>query len=335
MNICLRRREFVGLLGGAAAWPLAARAQQPKMPGVGILLASTPEAFAGALAAFQQGLADAGFLVSQNVVLETRSANFQSAKLPSLAEDLVNSHVAVIFAANSTNSVLAAKAATTTIPIVFFYGGDPVSDGLVASLSRPGGNLTGMTSITTELTAKRLGLLHELVPNAKTIGLLTGSFPRREHRNDILAGAQALGLQVVVVEVEDNAVEVMRPRLERAFATFAERQAEAVFVDNYAHLFFNSPPIISLAARHKIPAMYASAAPVRIGGLIGYGNNGPAAYRQAATQYVARILKGAKPADLPVQQPTRFELVINLKTAKALGIEVPTTLLAIADELIE
>jgi ABC-type uncharacterized transport system substrate-binding protein len=336
----MRRRAFITLFGGAAsAWPLAAGAQQqPAIPTVGFLHYHSHRAFSFALAAFQQGLADGGFFVGQNVGLEVRWANSELAKLPLLVEDLINSQVAVIFVANSSAPLLAAKAAPTKIPIVFHYGGDPVSDGLVASLSRPGGNLTGLTTLATELAAKRLGLLHELVPSAKTIGLLTGSTTTaspREHRNDILTAAQTLGLQVVLIEVELAVFEVVRRTLERAFTIFAERQVGAVFVDNYAQLTSRSRLIVSLAARHKIPAMYPGANQVRNGGLISYGINSRASYRQAAAQYVARILKGDKPADLPVQQPTKFELVINLKTAKALGIEVPPMLLALADEAIE
>jgi putative ABC transport system substrate-binding protein len=326
----MRRREFITVLGSsAAAWPLAAGAQQqPAMPVVGLLLDNSPERYAKSIVAFQQGLADGGFLVGQNVAVEIRSSN-QFAKLPSLAEDLVNNQVAVIFASASRAPVLAAKAATTTIPIVFYYGGDPVRDGIVVSLSRPGGNLTGLTGLQRELAAKRLGLLHELVPSAKTIGLLTGTISlqvAREHRNDILAAAEALGLKVVIFEVVGRT-------LERAFATFVERQVGAVFVDNYPQL--DSTSVASLAMRHKFPAMYFYSAPVRAGGLISYGTAVEAAYRQAAAQYVARILKGDKPTDLPVQQPTRFELVINAKTAKALGLEIPVTLLTIADEVIE
>jgi putative ABC transport system substrate-binding protein len=282
------------------------------------------------VAAFQQGLADEGFIVGKNVAIEFRSANLQFGQLPSLVSDLINRQVAVIFAGTSPEPIQAAKAATVTIPIVFFYGGDPVKDGFVASLSRPGGNLTGLTGIASELAAKRLGLLHEMVPQAATIGYLTGSADA-----DVRAAARSLGLELVEFEVLGRVLE--RDFLERAFDAFAERQVGAVLVSNLAILIAATPVIVRLEQQHKIPTMYSGTVAARAGGLMSYANKdqGSPSYRLVASQYVGRILKGTKPADLPVQQPTRFELVINLKTAKALGLTVPPTLFALATEVIE
>jgi putative ABC transport system substrate-binding protein len=322
MSICLRRREFIAGLGGAAAaWPLAVRAQQRgRMPVVGVL--SQLRFFPGT--AFQQGLADAGFVIGKNVAIEFRKAELGQ-QLPALAADLVQRRVDVIFA---FGSVRAAKSATTTIPIVFFYGGDPVKDGLVSSLARPGGNVTGVTDLTSELTPKRVGILHELVPDATTIGLLTGV--RGSSSDDVLAAAHTFGLDVIVFPTRSNV------DLERAFVTFVERRVGALIVDNNDSLLIDyGNLIISLAERYKIPAMYFRANSVRNGGLISYHAAFSEGIRKAAAQYVGPILKGAKPADLPVQQPVKFELEINLKTANALGINVPYTLLAIADEVIE
>ena len=329
MSICLRRREFIAGLGGAAAWPLAARAQQPKMPVIGFLHSGSPGPNEGSVAAFRRGLAEAGFIENKNVLIEFRWANSQFGQLPSLVSDLINRQVAVIFAASSRGPVRAAQAATATIPIVFYYGGDPVKDGFVASLSRPGGNMTGMTGLNSELSAKRLGLLHEMVPQATTIGFLRGEY-QDIYQNDVRAAARSLGLELVEFEVVGR-------DLERAFDAFAERQVGAVLVGNSPIVVAATPVIVRLEQQHKIPTMYSGTVAARAGGLMSYANKdqGSPSYRQAASQYVARILKGTKPADLPVQQPTRFELVINLKTAKTLGLTVPPTLFALATKVIE
>ena len=322
MSICLRRREFIAGLIGAAAWPLAARAQQrARMPVVGVLygLRFFPRA------TFQQGLADAGFVVGENVAIEVRKAELGE-QLPALAADLVQRRVDVIFA---LSSVSAAKSATTTIPIVFFYGGDPVKDGFVSSLARPGGNLTGVTDLTSELMGKRVGILHELVPDATTIGLLTAQ-GRGSSSDSVLAAARTLGLDVIVFPTRSNL------DLERAFVTFVERRVGALVVDNNDSLFIDyGKLIISLAERYKIPTMYFRADSVRNGGLISYHPAFSEGIRKAAAQYVGPILKGAKPADLPVQQPVKFELEINLKTVKALGLTVPPTVFALATEIVE
>ena len=331
----MRRREFVRLLGAAAAGcPVTVTAQQKAAPLVGFLHSRGAQTALSDrwVAAFQQGLADAGFVVGENVAIQFNWANLQFGQLPTLVSDLINNQAAVIFAANSRSPLRAAKAATDTIPIVFLYGGDPVKDGFVASLSRPGGNMTGLTSMESELAAKRLGLLHEMVPQANTIGFLTerggNDSAVLEHQSGILAAASSLGLELVKFEVSG-------PVLARAFATFVERQAGAVLVDNVATLTAAIPTIVRLAQQRKLPTMYPGSA-ARSGGLMSYSSrDGIMSYHQAASQYVARILKGVKPADLPVQQPTRFELVINLKTARALGLTVPLTLQVIADEVIE
>ena len=280
--------------------------------------------------AFEQGLADAGFIVHENVAIEFRWANLQYQQLPSLVSDLINRQAAVIFAADGPAAIQAAKAATATIPIVFYYGGDPVKDGFVASLSRPGGNLTGLTGIASDLAAKRLSLLHEMVPQATTIGFLIGKTADIYYQNDVRAAARSLGLELVEFEVVGG-------DLERAFDAFAERQVGAVLVSNLAILVAATPVIVRLEQQHKIPTMYSGTVAPRAGGLMSYANRdqGSPSYRQAASQYVVRILKGTKPADLPVQQPTRFELVINLRTAKAFGLTVPRTLFALATEVIE
>ena len=327
MSICLRRRDFIAGLGGAALWPRIAWAQRPaRVPVIGFLHdRGGPDLSNRLVAAFQQGLTEAGFIVGGNVAIEFRWANLQFAQLPSLVSDLINRQVAVIFASSSVFPLRAAQAATATIPIVFYYGGDPVKDGFVASLSRPGGNMTGLTDLNSELAAKRLGLLHEMVPQATTIGFLRG-----RAGGDVRAAARSLGLELVEFEFVGR-------DLERAFDVFAERQVGAVLVDNFINLIAATPVIVRLEQRHKIPTMYSGISAPREGGLMSYANKdqGSPSHRQVASQYVARILKGTKPADLPVQQATRFALVINLKTAKALGHTVPPSLFAIADEVIE
>jgi putative ABC transport system substrate-binding protein len=322
----MRRREFIAGLAGAAAWPLAARAQQPRvrLPVIGVLWFSNSPF---PMAPFRQGLADEGFIIGENVAIDFEFA-VQFAQIPAHAAEFIERHVDVIFVGESFVPVRVAKSATTTIPVVFVYGGDPVEDGFVASLSRPGGNVTGMAGQVTELLNKRLGLLHELVPGAKTIAFLTGtalSPSTRGSRDRVLVAAHSLGLNLLIFggNVRD---------VERVFMDIAEHRAEALIVENAP--FLDIRTIIALAERYKIPAMYPSRNHVRSGGLISYSTNLPS-LRLAAARYVAPILKGAKPADLPVMQPTKFELVINLKTAKALGLTIPETLLATADEVIQ
>jgi putative tryptophan/tyrosine transport system substrate-binding protein len=323
----MRRREFIAGLGSAAAWPLAAQAQrQSRMPLIGVLWINRNERFP-LWAAFAPGLADAGFILGENVTMEIRAADLQNTRLPALADDLVQRQVDVIFAANSAAPVQIARSATTTIPIVFFYGGDPVKDGLVSSLARPGGNVTGVTGMQAAVWSKRLGLLHELVPGVTTIGYLTGPrLPLPE--NFVLTGARTLGLDVVIGRAGSSR------DIEAAFAVFAERRIGALVVDS--DVVLDDPkPIILLAERYKIPAFYPVSLFVQQGGLISYSSDVAASYRQAAAQYVGPILKGAKPAELPVQQPIKFELTINMKAAKAIGLTIPETLLATADKVIE
>jgi putative tryptophan/tyrosine transport system substrate-binding protein len=341
----MTRREFIAGLGGAAVWPLAAYAQQRSVPVIGVLFGGRLDAFRGGLAAFRQGLAEAGFVVDKNVVLETRAggADLQFGRLAALAADLVQRHVDVIFAVGPIGPIYAAKSATTTIPIVFFYGGDPVKDGLVQSLAHPGGNVTGVTDQTTELAGKRLDLLHELVPGVTTIGFLTGggnfagTVPVEIEPlglppdNGVVAGARILRLDVIAGRIGSDG------DLERAFSTFAEGGVGALVVDDIATLANYMGAIISLAERYKMPAMYPGKDWVRAGGLIGYGASSRLFnyVRLVGAQYVGPILKGIMPADLPVQQPVSFESAINLKTAKALGLTIPPNLLAVADEVVE
>ena len=277
------------------------------------------------MTAFRQGLAEQGLVIGENVAIDFEFP-LQFDQIPEHAAELVERRVDVIFVAPSLGAIRAAKSATTTIPIVFSYGGDPVEDGFVASLSRPSGNVTGVTNQTMELTNKRLGLLHELVPGATTIAFLTNSIS--QSRDRVLAAAHSLGLNVLIFEANYDR------DLERVFMDIVEQRAEALMVDNTLTALNSGRTIIALAERHKIPAVYPFLYQARRGSLISYGaimEN----YRQAASQYVAPILKGAKPSDLPVQQPTKFALVINMKTAKALGLSVPPCVLAIADEAIE
>jgi len=331
MTSSLRRREFITLLGGAAAaWPRAARAQQRAMPVVGFLHAESPDGSADMLAAFHEGLKQLGFVEGQNVAIEYRWANDQYDQLPALAADLVRRRVAVI-AASGTPAPLAAKAATTTIPIVFLSTAfDPVQIGLVASFNRPGGNVTGISSMSVELSGKLLQWLHELVPGATRFAMLHN--PTGAGSQSIIAEAQAaartLGLQLLVLNASTES------DFEPAFATLVQQQAAALYVT--ANLLFlnRHQQIVALAARHRMPTIYANHEAVAAGGLMSYGSPRADNYRLIGT-YTGRILKGEKPADLPVQQATKVELHINMKTAKTLGITFPITLLGRADEVIE
>jgi ABC-type uncharacterized transport system substrate-binding protein len=325
----MRRREFITLLGGAAAaWPLTARAQQ--LPVIGFLRSTSLADAAHLVAAFRQGLKEAGFVEGQNVVIEYRSAEDQPHRLSALVADLVRQQVALMI--GNTPSVLAAKAATTTVPIVFVIGGDPVIQGFVASLNRPGGNLTGVSFLSGASGTKRLELLRQLVPKVAAIAVLVDPGPNlaqaEEELRDIQAAAHASGQELIVVEVRSDG------DIEPAFATFARRGAGALFVGTSA--FFNSrrERLAALAIRHALPASYVLREFATAGGLMSYGTSITDAYRLAGI-YAARILKGEKPADLPVQQSTKFEFVINLRTAKQLGLEIPDKLLALADEVIE
>jgi ABC-type uncharacterized transport system substrate-binding protein len=328
----MNRREFIAALGGAAAmWPLAARAQQPAMPVIGFLHPGSLAANRFLVAAFRRGLADAGYVEGRNVTIEFRWANNQVRQLPALAADLVGLPVAVIVAAGGLGSALAAKDATSTIPIVVASGVDPVKRGLVASLNQPGGNVTGLTLLTAELQGKRLELLSEVVPQATTVAYLAGppsSLMFEEETGDIVRAGRMLGREIIVIETH-SAFEFDAP-----FNAFVQRGAGALVVGTFPWFFERRNKILELAARHKIPAMYPSRLFVFEGGLMSYGASWDV-FRHVGFHYVSQILKGVKPSDLPVQQPTKFELVINLKTAKALGLEVPPTLLARADEVIE
>jgi putative ABC transport system substrate-binding protein len=324
MRLCLRRREFIAGLG-VAAWPLAVRAQQP-VPVIGYLSPSRPGIYAPP--EFLEGLGKVGFVEGRNVVIEYHWANGDYGLFPALAADLVRRRVSAIYA-GTTPAALAAKAATTSIPIVFTIGGDPVKLGLVASMNRPGGNVTGFTGIGNALTAKRLELLRDLVPQAETIAFLVNPTNQNAESDtqDVQAAARAIGRRILVVAATNE------QELDRAFATIVNERAGALLVASDAALFQGRVDrIVALAARHAVPTIYDTSSPAA-GQLIRYGSATARFHDQGV--YVGRILKGEKPGDLPVQQPTRFELVINLKTAKTLGLTVPPTLLAIANEVIE
>ena len=324
----MKRRELIALLGGAAVWPLAARAQQAAMPVVGFLRNTPSASFEHIVNALRRGLAEAGFDDGRNVIIEQRWAEGRDERLPALLADLVSRKPGVIVA--NTVGALAVKASGTTVPVVFATGSDPVRDGLVASLNRPGGNFTGVTFIASDLGTKRFELLRQLVPRTTTIAMLVGpEVPETiAERADVQKAAQAFGLQVVVAQATGLG------EIAAAFTAFAERGAGSLFVGTGAFTNSHREAIVALAAHRAFPAIYSLREFVSIGGLIGYGSSITDAYHQAGL-YAGRVLKGEKPADLPVMQSTKFELVLNLRTAKALGIDIPDKLLALADEVIE
>jgi putative tryptophan/tyrosine transport system substrate-binding protein len=327
----MRRREFITLLvgGAAVAWPFAARAQQPATPVIGMLNGGMANANAFMVTALRRGLSEMGYVEGRNVAIEYRWAEDQQDRLPALAADLVQRRVAVI-AAGPTQAALATKAATTSIPIFFQTGRDPIADGLVASFNRPGGNVTGVSQLALELGAKRLDLLHKLIPNARLVAGL--AFPQnlvsRDQLADLQQAAQPLGMSILVLNINDDR------DLEPAFAHLIEQRADALVVSGSGFFFSRRDRLAALAARHAIPTVYQSREFTFAGGLMSYGGDFSEVYRQIGV-YVGRILKGEKPADLPVVQPNKLELVINLKTATALSITFPPGLLAIADEVIE
>ena len=326
----MKRREVIALLGGAAAWPLAARAQQTAMPVIGFLDSKAPGDSPELLAAFRQGLQDTGFVEGQNVAIEYRFAGNQNERLPALAADLVQRQVAVI-AAPTTPAALAAKAATATIPIVFTTAGDPIRLGLVASLNRPGGNVTGVTLLFVEVAPKRLELLHELIPAARVMGLLVNpANPSIAEGNasGALSAARTLGLELHVLNASTEA------DFDAVFASLIQLRAGGLVIGGDPFFTSRQEQLAALAVRHAVPAVYENREFAAAGGLMSYGGNLPGSYGVVGI-YTARILKGEKPADLPVQQSTKVELFLNLKTAKALGITVPLPLLGRADEVIE
>ena len=326
----MKRREFITLLGGAASWPLAAGAQQPAMPVIGFLGSELPDLYVDRLRAFRQGLNEASFVEGRNVAIEYRWAEGRNDRLPGLADDLVRRRVTVMVA-TTTPAVLAAKAATTTIPIAFLTGTDPVAMGVVASLNRPGGNMTGVSNLSTEMGAKQLELLHAVIPSATVIALLvnpTDPIIVETLSKDLQTAAHAIQRELLVGSASTER------EIDTAFTTLVQRKVGALVVGNDP--FFNARPdqLVALAARHAVPAIYPYREFVAAGGLMSYGSSLTDAYRLVGV-YAGRILKGEKPADLPVQQSTKVELVLNLKTAKALGIALPISLVGRADEVVE
>jgi putative ABC transport system substrate-binding protein len=327
----MQRRQFITLLGGAATWPLAGRAQQPATSVVGFLYSSTLDRFREFMTAFKTGLAETGYVEGRNVAFEYRMAENHFERLPALADDLVRDRVGVIVTASNVPAALAAKAATQIIPIVFMMGGDPVEIGLVASLARPGGNITGITVLSNELTQKRLALLRELVPTSATIGYLVN--PTNTAFSEVLLkqqteAANQLGVRLLTLNASSPS------DIERAFATLVERQAGALLVGADTLFVGQRDELVALAARYRIPTSYFRREFIEAGGLISYAATIVEAFRRTGG-YIGRILMGENPRNLPVEQATKFELVINMKTAKALGTEVPVSMQLLADEVIE
>jgi putative tryptophan/tyrosine transport system substrate-binding protein len=326
----MRRREFIAGLGGAAAWPLVAQAQQPSMPTVGFLVSASKQGYVGPVGDIRDGIRDAGYVEGKNIAIEYRFADYQYARLPALAADLVSRQVAVIVTTGSVVSAIAAKSATATIPIVFANGSDPIKMGLVASMNRPGGNVTGVSFYNSALGPKRIEILREIVPNARLFAVLVN--PDNQNAlpdsQDMREAGQRIGTPVEVVNARREA------DLAPAFAEVARLHADALIVHIDALFQAQSQKIIALAAQNAIPTMYAPSENVEHGGLLSYGTDVRHMDHEAGV-YVGRILKGAKPADLPIVQPTTFKLVINLKTAKALGLSIPESFLLLADEVIE
>jgi len=327
----MRRREFISLIGGAAAvWPLAARAQQPAMPVIGFLSGTSSKGYAPYLAAFREGLREGGFVEGQNVTIEYRWADDHYERLPELAADLVTRRVALIAAAGGSPAALAAKSATTTIPIVFQIGVDPVKAGLVSSLNQPGGNITGFANLALEVGPKRLELLHRLVPNATNIAVLVN--PARSNVEaeikDMQSAANKLGLQLNVLYASTER------DFDKVFATSVQLRAGGVVISGDPFFNTRSEELAAMAIHYMVPAIYQFHEFAAAGGLVSYGSSIKNTHREAGI-YTARILKGEKPADLPVQEPSKVELIINLKTAKTLGLEIPPSILTSADEVIE
>jgi ABC-type uncharacterized transport system substrate-binding protein len=326
----MRRREFITLFGGAAAWPLAARAQQSAMPVIGFISGRSPTDSEALATAFRRGLSESGFIEGRNVAIEYRLAEYHNERLPAMVADLVRLKVAVIAAISGTPTVLAAKAATATIPIVFAIGSDPVTSGVVTSLNQPGGNVTGVTFFAAPLGSKRLELLHAFVPKAMTIAVLVNPevAPSRTDGANVRAAAQSVGLQAHLINASAEG------QIEDAFKVTVERRIDALLVTADAFFVSQRDKLVALAARHAIPVIYFGREFVVAGGLMSYGASETNAFHLAGV-YVAKVLNGARPGDLPVMLPTKFELAINLKTAKALGLTVPLIMQMTADEVIE
>jgi putative ABC transport system substrate-binding protein len=326
----MRRREFISLIGGAAAWPIAARAQQSGMPVIGFLSSLSPNELADVMPAFQKGLAESSFVERRNITIEYRWAEGHYDRLPALAAELVRRQVAVIAAISGTPAALAAKAATTTIPVVFAIGGDPVAPGLIGSLSHPDGNVTGASFYTAPVVTKRLELARELVALGATIATLVNpnNPPSVTEGTTMRAAAASLGQPFQILNASTDG------QIDDAFEIIAQQRIGALVVSSDPLFFIERKKLVVLTARHTLPAIFADREQAEAGGLISYGSSRPDAYRQAGV-YVGRILKGERPSGLPVVLPTRFNLLINLKTAKALGLTLPASLLALADEVIE